>query len=79
MDHGKTTLTDSLIQKAGIIADKVAGDMRYMSTREDEQERGITIKSSSISLFFEMPTKEDLPPGTTSPEFLINLIDSPGV
>lgn len=52
VDHGKTTLTDSLIQKAGIIADKVAGDMRYMSTREDEQERGITIKASSISLFF---------------------------
>lgn len=78
VDHGKTTLTDSLIQKAGIIADKVAGDMRYMSTREDEQERGITIKASSISLFFEMPHKEDLPPGSISTEFLINLIDSPG-
>jgi elongation factor 2 len=78
VDHGKTTLTDSLIQKAGIIADKVAGDMRYMSTREDEQERGITIKASSISLFFEMPNKEELPPGSTSAEFLINLIDSPG-
>jgi elongation factor 2 len=78
VDHGKTTLTDSLIQKAGIIADKVAGDMRYMSTREDEQERGITIKASSISLFFEMADKESLPKDTTSPEFLINLIDSPG-
>jgi len=78
VDHGKTTLTDSLIQKAGIIAEKVAGDMRYMSTREDEQERGITIKASSISLFFEMPSKEDLPPASTSAEFLINLIDSPG-
>jgi elongation factor 2 len=78
VDHGKTTLTDSLIQKAGIIADKVAGDMRYMSTREDEQERGITIKASSISLYFEMAAKDELPPGTTSPEFLINLIDSPG-
>jgi elongation factor 2 len=78
VDHGKTTLTDSLIQKAGIIAEKVAGDMRYMSTREDEQERGITIKASSISLFFEMPNKEELPPGSTSADFLINLIDSPG-
>lgn len=78
VDHGKTTLTDSLIQKAGIIADKVAGDMRYMSTREDEQERGITIKASSISLYFEMADKENLPKDTTSPEFLINLIDSPG-
>jgi translation elongation factor EF-G len=50
-----------------------------MSTREDEQERGITIKASSISLYFEMQSKDELPPGTTSPEFLINLIDSPGV
>jgi len=78
VDHGKTTLTDSLIQKAGIIADKVAGDMRYMSTREDEQERGITIKSSSISLYFEMQNKESLPAEADSPQFLINLIDSPG-
>jgi len=78
VDHGKTTLTDSLIQKAGIIADKVAGDMRYMSTREDEQERGITIKSSSISLYFEMADKENVPKEADSPIFLINLIDSPG-
>jgi elongation factor 2 len=78
VDHGKTTLTDSLIQKAGIIAEKVAGDMRYMSTREDEQERGITIKASSISLFFEMPNKAELPPASSSCDFLINLIDSPG-
>eukprot|EP01111_Echinosteliopsis_oligospora_P009066 TRINITY_DN258_c0_g1_i1.p1 TRINITY_DN258_c0_g1~~TRINITY_DN258_c0_g1_i1.p1 ORF type:complete len:841 (+),score=236.13 TRINITY_DN258_c0_g1_i1:133-2655(+) len=78
VDHGKTTLSDSLIQKAGIIAEKVAGDMRYMSTREDEQDRGITIKSSSISLFFEMEDKEVLPKESTSADFLINLIDSPG-
>lgn len=78
VDHGKTTLTDSLIQKAGIIAEKVAGDMRYMSTREDEQDRGITIKSSSISLFFEMQDKENVPKDAISNEFLINLIDSPG-
>jgi len=77
VDHGKTTLSDSLIQKAGIIADKVAGDMRYMSTREDEQDRGITIKASSISLYFEAD-KEALPASFTSNEFLINMIDSPG-
>jgi len=78
VDHGKTTLSDSLITRAGIIADKVAGDMRYMSCRQDEQERGITIKSSSVSLHFEVQDKEDLPKGTTNPAFLINLIDSPG-
>ncbi|KAN0029793.1 hypothetical protein ACTA71_007930 [Dictyostelium dimigraforme] len=79
VDHGKTTLTDSLIQRAGIIADKVtSGTTGYMSCRPDEQLRGITIKSSSVSLHFEMPKDEKLPSGCTSHEFLINLIDSPG-
>ncbi|EGC30162.1 elongation factor 2 [Dictyostelium purpureum] len=78
VDHGKTTLSDSLIQRAGIIADKVSGDMRYMSCRADEQERGITIKSSSVSLHFEIAKDDELPAGCTSREFLINLIDSPG-
>lgn len=40
VDHGKSTLSDSLIAKAGIIASKAAGDSRYMDTREDEKERG---------------------------------------
>jgi len=78
VDHGKTTLSDSLISRAGIIADKVSGDMRYLSCHPDEQIRGITIKSSSVSLHFEIEDKEDLPKGTTNPSFLINLIDSPG-
>lgn len=52
VDHGKSTLSDSLIAKAGIIAAKSAGDERYMDTREDEKERGITIKSTGVSLFF---------------------------
>ncbi|KAK5578574.1 hypothetical protein RB653_008246 [Dictyostelium firmibasis] len=79
VDHGKTTLTDSLIQRAGIITDKVtSGSTGYMSCRPDEQLRGITIKSSSVSLHFEMPKDEKLPSGCTSHEFLINLIDSPG-
>eukprot|EP01111_Echinosteliopsis_oligospora_P016278 TRINITY_DN6698_c0_g1_i4.p1 TRINITY_DN6698_c0_g1~~TRINITY_DN6698_c0_g1_i4.p1 ORF type:complete len:238 (-),score=42.26 TRINITY_DN6698_c0_g1_i4:355-1068(-) len=78
VDHGKTTLSDSLIQKAGIIAEKVAGDARYMSTRDDEQLRGITIKSSSISLHFTVEDKEILPKDSSSADFLINMIDSPG-
>jgi len=53
VDHGKSTLTDSLIQKAGIISYKQAGNQRYMDTREDEQERGITIKSTGVSMFFK--------------------------
>lgn len=60
VDHGKSTLTDSLVSKAGIIAAKNAGDMRFTDTREDEKERGITIKSTAISMYFEID-KEDLP------------------
>ena len=52
VDHGKSTLTDSLVCKAGIIAAKHAGEMRYTDTRADEAERGITIKSTGISMFF---------------------------
>jgi len=57
VDHGKSTLTDSLIGAAGIIAQAKAGDARFMDTRKDEQERTITIKSTSVSLYFEMNNK----------------------
>jgi elongation factor 2 len=57
VDHGKTTLTDSLVQKAGIISSKAAGGARYTDTRKDEAERGITIKSTGISMFFEYDMK----------------------
>jgi len=58
VDHGKTTLTDSLVQKAGIISAKAAGGARYTDTRPDEAERGITIKSTGISMFFEYDMKK---------------------
>jgi len=57
VDHGKSTLTDSLIGAAGIIAAAKAGDARFMDTRKDEQERTITIKSTSVSLYFEIEDK----------------------
>ena len=50
VDHGKSTLTDSLICKAGIISAKQAGDTCFTDTRADEQERGVTIKSTGVSL-----------------------------
>merc|ERR1711988_1697437 len=53
VDHGKSTLTDSLIARAGIISAADAGDKRNTDTRADEQERGITIKSTGVSLYFE--------------------------
>merc|ERR1712160_31335 len=73
-DHGKSTLTDSLIAKAGIIAEDNSGDARYMDTRKDEQARGITIKSTGVSLYYEFDATYK---GETKP-YLINLIDSPG-
>lgn len=77
VDHGKSTLTDSLISKAGIISAAKAGEARFMDTRKDEQERCITIKSTGVSLYYEMP-KDETPADSTSNGFLINLIDSPG-
>jgi elongation factor 2 len=53
VDHGKSTLTDALISKAGIISASKAGDARFTDTRKDEQERGITIKSTGVSMYFE--------------------------
>ena len=53
VDHGKSTLSDALVCKAGIIASKVAGDARYTDTREDEKERGITIKSTGVTMYYK--------------------------
>ncbi|XP_055378467.1 elongation factor-like GTPase 1 isoform X2 [Condylostylus longicornis] len=70
VDHGKTTLADSLVASNGIISQRMAGKLRYLDNRPDEQERGITMKSSSISLYYQNFPNSD--------EYLINLIDSPG-
>jgi len=82
VDHGKSTLTDSLLSKAGIIAAAKAGETRATDTRKDEQERCITIKSTAISMYFEMEDK-DIKFVKQEREkdckgFLVNLIDSPG-
>jgi len=73
VDHGKSTLTDSLIARAGIIAESNAGNARFTDTRADEQERGITIKSTGVTLFYETSIL-----GDEKKAYLINLIDSPG-
>jgi len=54
VDHGKTTLSDSLLASNGIISNKLAGKVRYLDSREDEQERGITMEASGISLYFNV-------------------------
>ncbi|GAB4820198.1 hypothetical protein N2152v2_007244 [Parachlorella kessleri] len=85
VDHGKTTLSDHLIASNGLIHPRLAGELRYMDSKEEEQARGITMKSSSISLLF-VPGAALRPdgPGTVSRQekldqgYLVNLIDSPG-
>jgi len=80
VDHGKSTLTDSLVAAAGIMAVEQAGDARLTDTRKDEQERGITIKSTGISLYYVM-SDDDLKGFAgerNGNDYLVNLIDSPG-
>ncbi|XP_051973285.1 elongation factor 2 [Xyrauchen texanus] len=80
VDHGKSTLTDSLVCKAGIIASARAGETRFTDTRKDEQERCITIKSTAISLYYELQENDlaFIKQCKDGSGFLINLIDSPG-
>ncbi|KAJ3023434.1 Cytoplasmic GTPase/eEF2-like protein (ribosomal biogenesis) [Thoreauomyces humboldtii] len=82
VDHGKTTLSDSLLASNGIISAKLSGKVRYMDSREDEQQRGITMKSSGISLYFKIQRnlrdRQENEAGVAIDEYLVNLIDSPG-
>uniref|UniRef100_A0A8C9WBW4 Eukaryotic translation elongation factor 2b n=1 Tax=Scleropages formosus TaxID=113540 RepID=A0A8C9WBW4_SCLFO len=80
VDHGKSTLTDSLVSKAGIIASARAGETRFTDTRKDEQERCITIKSTAISMYYELSDNDlaFIKQCKDGSGFLINLIDSPG-
>jgi small GTP-binding protein len=68
VDHGKTTMTDSLVSRAGLISKDLAGEQRMMDFDEQEQARGITIKAANISLAFQY----------NGEDYLINLIDTPG-
>ncbi|CAM5112804.1 unnamed protein product [Eretmochelys imbricata] len=80
VDHGKSTLTDSLVSKAGIIASAKASETRFTDTQKDEQERCITIKSTAISLYYELSDNDlaFIKEYKDGSGFLINLIDSPG-
>ncbi|MGQ9788256.1 MAG: elongation factor EF-2 [Candidatus Hadarchaeaceae archaeon] len=68
VDHGKTTLTDSLVAASGIISFELAGEQLYTDFLDIEQQRGITIQTSAVSLSHVLDGQE----------YLINLLDTPG-
>ncbi len=68
IDHGKTTLCDSLLAGCGMLSIEKAGQQCYMDTKEVEQERGITVQSADVNMVHKYKDKE----------YLINLIDTPG-
>jgi elongation factor 2 len=68
IDHGKTTLTDSLLAGTGLLSPQVAGSARVLDYLEEEQKRGITLKTANISLLYK----------TADGSFIVNLVDTPG-
>ncbi len=64
IDHGKTTLADCLLARTGLISPSLAGQLRALDYLDEEQRRGITMKSANVSLVYN--------------DFLINLVDTPG-
>lgn len=68
IDHGKTTLSDSLLYGAGMLSSEMAGKTCWTDFDKQEQERGITIYSSNVSMVHEVENEN----------YLVNLIDTPG-
>jgi GTP-binding protein LepA len=68
IDHGKSTLADRLIQHVGLIDARQFHD-QMLDSMDLEQERGITIKSQTVTLPYTSKSGE---------KFKLNLIDTPG-
>ena len=67
IDHGKTTLTDRLLEETNTIAKKDRKD-RLLDSNPIEQERGITIKLAPVRMTYSLD----------STNYILNLIDTPG-
>ncbi|TFF89764.1 MAG: GTP-binding protein, partial [Promethearchaeota archaeon] len=63
--------SDSLLSEAGLLNPEIAGEARVLDYLEEEQQRGITMKSTNISLYYEHPLEINKP-------YLVNLVDTPG-
>jgi elongation factor 2 len=68
VDHGKTTMSDSLLAAAGMISPSVAGQALALDSMELEQQRQMTIKAANVTLYYEQD-------GTP---YVLNMIDTPG-
>jgi GTP-binding protein LepA len=68
IDHGKSTLSDRMIQLSDIVSDRDFQD-QILDSMDIERERGITIKSQTVSLTYKADDGET---------YLLNLIDTPG-
>lgn len=68
IDHGKTTLTDSLVAAGGLMSEELAGKQLVMDFEDQEQARGITINAANISI---VSTHQ-------GQDYLVNIIDTPG-
>ncbi len=73
IDHGKTTCSDYLLRRAGLMREEDAGAVQAMDSDDEEQARGITIFTSVVLLAFEDPRKpEDEEP------YIFQINDTPG-
>ena len=68
VDHGKTTMSDSLLAASGIISPSVAGQALALDSMKLEQNRQMTIRGANVTLYYEINGKE----------YVINMIDTPG-